>query len=265
MKINFLESSKGITMISKNIFGKRNNKDASKQNLEFSIVNRKGIKTYSTEFLKFLFLNDKNTDVTKNFLSSLMTDVNLPKIKAIQIHSMQPFITKKNEVFNLNILDEKGQYYNLEIMNESEDDCVKRSMYFWAKRFTATIYDGNNFSGIMPTISITFTEKKVFAGLNKFHWCFLPLDIQNRLVSLDSHQQIHFIELNKFVISKDEDYISYLKKGNYPIIESFFSWMLFFKEGWRRDFVDMYDIVNPYILSAKEEYEKFVLQQGVEG
>ena len=33
--------------------------------------------------------------------------------------------------------------------------------------------------------------------------------------------------------------------------------MLFFKEGWRHDFVDMYDIVNPYILSAKEEYEKF--------
>ena len=82
-------------MISNNIFGKRNNKDASKQNLEFSIVNRKGIKPYSTEFLKFLFLNDKNTDVTKNFLSSLMSDVNLPKIKAIQIHSMQPFITKK--------------------------------------------------------------------------------------------------------------------------------------------------------------------------
>lgn len=252
-------------MISNNIFGKRNNKDASKQNLEFSIVNRKGIKTYSTEFLKFLFLNDKNTDVTKNFLSSLMSDVNLPKIKAIQIHSMQPFITKKNEVFNLNVLDEKGQYYNLEIMNESEDDCVKRSMYFWAKRFTATIYDGNNFSGLMPTISITFTEKKVFAGLNKFHWCFLPLDIQNRLVSLDSHQQIHFIELNKFIIGKDEDYISYLKKGNYPIIESFFSWMRFLKEGWRRDFIDMYDEVNPYILSAKEEYEKFVLQQSVKG
>ena len=252
-------------MQTKNFSGKIGDKESKNQKLEFSIFNRKSIKPYSTEFLKFLFLNDKNVDVTKNFLSSIMSDVNLPKIKAVQIHSMQPFVTNHNEVFNLNVLDEKGQYYNLEIMNESEDDCVKRSMYFWAKRFTATIYDGNNFSGLMPTISITFTEKKVFAGLNKFHWCFLPLDIQNRLVSLDSHQQIHFIELNKFIIGKDEDYISYLKKGNYPIIESFFSWMRFLKEGWRRDFIDMYDEVNPYILAAKEEYEKFVLQQSVRG
>ena len=252
-------------MQTKNFSGNQGDKESKNQKLEFSILNRKSIKPYSTEFLKFLFLNDKNTDVTKNFLSSLMSDVNLPKIKAVQIHSMQPFVTNHNEVFNLNVLDERGQYYNLEIMNESQDDCVKRSMFFWAKRFTATIYDGNNFSGLMPTISITFTEKKVFAGLNKFHWCFLPLDIQNRLVSLDSHQQIHFIELNKFIIGKDEDYISYLKKGNYPIIESFFSWMRFLKEGWRRDFIDMYDEVNPYILAAKEEYEKFVLQQGMKG
>ena len=252
-------------MQTKNFSGNQGDKESRNKKLEFSILNRKSIKPYSTEFLKFLFLNDKNTDVTKNFLSSIMSDVNLPKIKAVQIHSMQPFVTNHNEVFNLNVLDEKGQYYNLEIMNESEDDCVKRSMYFWAKRFTATIYDGNNFSGLMPTISITFTEKKVFAGLNKFHWCFLPLDIQNRLVSLDSHQQIHVIELNKLLIGKEEDYISYLKKGNYPIIESFFSWMRFLKEGWRRDFIKMYDEVNPYILSAKEEYEKFVLQQGLWG
>ena len=252
-------------MQTNNFSGKQNNNETRNQKFEFSILNRKAIKPYSTEFLKFLFLDDKNTDVTKNFLSSIMSDVNLPKIKAVQIHSMQPFVTKKNEVFNLNILDEKGQYYNLEIMNESEDDCVKRTMFYWAKRFTATVYDGNNFSGIMPTISITFTEKKIFAGLSKFHWCFLPLDIQNRLVSLDSHQQIHVIELNKFLIGKEEDYISYLKKGNYPIIESFFSWMRFLKEGWRRDFIKMYDEVNPYILAAKEEYEKFVLQQGVRG
>lgn len=252
-------------MQSNNFSGKQTNKVTRNPKLEFSILNRKEIKPSSAEFLKFLFLNDKNIDVTKNFLSSLMSDVNLPKIKAIQIHSMQPFVTNHNEIFNLNVLDERGQYYNLEIMNESEDDCVKRSMYYWAKRLTASSYDGKNFSAIMPTVSITFTEKKVFAGLNKFHWCFLPLDIQNRLVSLDRHQQIHFIELNKFVIGKDEDYISYLKKGNYPIIESFFSWMRFFKEGWRRDFVKMYDEVNPYILCAKEEYEKFLLQQGVKG
>ncbi len=248
-----------------NFFGNKINKKARNPKLEFSIINRKEIKPYSSGFLKYLFLNDRNSDITKNFLSSLMSDVNLPKIKAIQIHSNQPFFTKHNEIFYLNVLDEKGQYYNVEIMNESDDDCVKRSMYYWAKRFTASEYDGKNFNAVMPTVSITFTEKKVFSGLSKFHWCFLPLDIQNRLVSLDNHQQIHFIELNKFIIAKDEDYISYLKKGNYPITENFFSWMRFFKEGWRRDFIKIYDEVNPYILTAKDEYEKFVLQQGLKG
>lgn len=252
-------------MQTNNFSGKQNNKETRNQKLEFSILNRKEIKPSSSSFLKYLFLNEKNIDVTKNFLSSVMADVNLPKIKAIQLQSVQPFNTKHNEIFNLNVLDEKGQNYHIEIMNESEDDCVKRTMFYWAKRFTASEYDGKNFNSIMPTVSITLTEKKVFNGLSKFHWCFLPLDIQNRLVSLDSHQQMHIIELNKFLITKDEDYISYLKKGNYPIIESFFSWMLFLKEGWRRDFIKMYDEVNPYILSAKEEYEKFVLQQGIKG
>ena len=252
-------------MQTNNFSGKQFNKESRNQKLEFSILNRKEIKPSSSSFLKYLFLNEKNTDVTKNFLSSVMADVNLPKIKAIQIQSGQPFITNHNEIFNLNVLDEKGQNFHIEIMNESEDDCVKRTMFYWAKMFTSSQYDGKNFNAIMPTVSITLTENKLFNGLSKFHWCFLPLDIQNRLVSLDSHQQIHVIELNKFLITKDEDYISYLKKGNYPIIESFFSWMRFLKEGWRRDFIKMYDEVNPYILSAKEEFERFVLQQGVKG
>ena len=84
-------------------------------------------------------------------------------------------------------------------------------------------------------------------------------------MSLDSHQQIHIIDLSKFVITKNDDYISYLKNGNYPITENLFSWMRFLKEGWRIDFIKLYDIVNPYILSAKEEYEKFLLQQGMKG
>ena len=239
-------------------------KSQAKSTLDFSIINRK-IKPSSTDFLKYLFLNEKNIDVTKNFLSSVMADVNLPKIKAVQIHSSQPFETKHNEIFNLNVLDAKGQNYHIEIMNESEDDCVKRSMFYWAKCFTSSEYDGKNFNAVMPTVSITLTEKKVFAGLNKFHWCFLPFDIQNRLVSLDSHQQIHIIELSKFVITKNDDYISYLKNGNYPITENLFSWMRFLKEGWRKDFIKLYDIVNPYILSAKDEYEKFLLQQGMKG
>lgn len=248
-----------------NFLGKRFNGEEKNQKLEFSVINRKELKPSSSSFLKYLFLNEKNIDVTKNFLSAVMSDVNLPKIKAVQIHSNQPFNTKHNEIFNLNVLDEKGQNFHMEIMNESDDDCVKRSMFYWAKRFTASEYDGKNFNAVMPTVSITLTEKKVFAGLSKFHWCFLPFDIQNRLVSLDSHQQIHIIELSKFIISKDDDYISYLKKGNYPITESLFSWMRFLKEGWRRDFIKTYGIANPYILSAKEEYEKFILEQGLRG
>lgn len=245
----------------------RNQRKSEKNNLnlQFSIINRKAIKTSSSEFLKFLFLNEKNSDITQNFLSSLMADVNLPKIVAVQTYVEKPFATKHNEIFNLSALDSKGQYFNIELMNENEDDCAKRSMFYWAKRFTASNYDGKNFNAVIPTVSITLTEKKIFSGFNKFHWCFLPFDIQNRLVSLDNHQQIHFIELSKFIISKDEDYISYLKKGNYPITEGFFSWMRFLKEGWRKNFIELYGISNPYILTAKEEYEKFLVGQGLKG
>ena len=66
MKIIFLKSSKGIRMQTKNFSGNQGDKESRNQKLEFSILNRKAIKPYSTEFLKFLFLNDKNTDVTKN-------------------------------------------------------------------------------------------------------------------------------------------------------------------------------------------------------
>ena len=244
----------------------RNNKNEFKaMNYEFAIINRKTIKTSSSEFMKYLFLNDKNVDVTKNFLSTIMNDVFLPKIKAIQLHTAKPFKTTHNEIFNLSALDEKGQFYNIEIMNENDDDCIKRSMFYWAKRFTATSYDGKNFNGITPTVSITITDKILFEEKNKFHWCFLPYDIQNRLVSLDNHQQIHFIELAKFNVEKDDDYISYLSKGNYPVTEDFFAWMLFFREGWRKDFLKQYTVTNPYITTAKEDYEKFILQHSIKG
>ena len=94
-------------------------KSQAKSTLDFSIINRK-IKPSSTDFLKYLFLNEKNIDVTKNFLSSVMADVNLPKIKAVQIHSSQPFETKHNEIFNLNVLDAKGQNYHIEIMKYTQ-------------------------------------------------------------------------------------------------------------------------------------------------
>lgn len=252
-------------MQTNNFIRNQNKKSQANLNLEFTIINRNAIKPSSSEFLKFLFLNEKNSDVTRNFLSSLMVDVNLPKIVAVQIHTNQPFVTNHYELFNLNVLDSKGQYFNIELMNENEDDCAKRSMFYWAKRFTASNYDGKNFNAVIPTVSISLTEKKIFSGFNKFHWCFLPFDIQNRLVSLDNHQQIHFIELSKFMITKDEDYISYLKKGNYPITEGFFSWMRFLKEGWHKNFIELYGISNPYIITAKEEYEKFLLRQGFKG
>ena len=73
-------------MQTNNFSGKQNNKETRNQKLEFSILNRKEIKPSSSSFLKYLFLNEKNIDVTKNFLSSVMADVNLPKIKAIQLH-----------------------------------------------------------------------------------------------------------------------------------------------------------------------------------
>ena len=55
-------------------------------------------------------------------------------------------------------------------MTENEDDCIKRSMFYWAKRFTASNYYGKDFNAVIPTVSITLTEKKIFSGLNKFHW-----------------------------------------------------------------------------------------------
>ena len=240
----------------------RNQNKKSQSNFDFEFINisRKTTKTSSASFLKYLFLNEKNSEITKNFLSSLMADVNLPKIVAVQTYVEKPFATKHNEIFNLSALDSKGQYFNIELMTENEDDCIKRSMFYWAKRFTASNYDGKDFNAVIPTVSITLTEKKIFSGLNKFHWCFLPFDIQNRLVNLDNHQQIHFIELSKFLITKDDDYISYLKKGHYPVTEKFFSWMCFLKEGWRKNFIQLYGISNPYVLTAKEEYEKFLLQ-----
>ena len=81
-------------------------------------------------------------------------------------------------------------------------DFNERVLFYWAKLFIRKVKSGINYSQILPTYSLIFTDYTLFKSLKNYFSSFsLRCDSQTEVVFSD-HLKIALVELNKFKPSK---------------------------------------------------------------
>jgi predicted transposase/invertase (TIGR01784 family) len=74
----------------------------------------------------------------------------------------------------------------------------KRSVYYWAQKFTRDFKAGTDYSRLLPVIAINVINFELFKTIEDFHTSFHIYEDRNKDVSLTDAFEIHFLEMPKF-------------------------------------------------------------------
>jgi predicted transposase/invertase (TIGR01784 family) len=107
--------------------------------------------------------------------------------------------------FDINMLV-NGQQVDLEVQVNPEKGYVERSVYYWARAFSNALTEGEDYSILPRTITISIVNFDMFI-CEKFHSKFGILEL-TRYEELTDRFRMHFFELPKLpkieTISKDD-------------------------------------------------------------
>jgi len=150
----------------------------------------------------------------------------MPLIRNVEIKN--PFNIKlhtydKMSILDLKAEDESGKIYNIEVQLLGNEFFANRSLYYWAKNYSAQLGESSEYHTLFPVICINILEFNLIKDLDKVHTCFLPIEKDNLDQVLTDHLEIHFIELNKFDENKTQlknDLVKWIQYFKYEGRES---------------------------------------------
>jgi predicted transposase/invertase (TIGR01784 family) len=154
--------------------------------------------TFKTDTLfKMLFV--EYPDLLKHLVAELL-GIRIESIGQFQI--INPDIPPENigEKFcrlDINMTVDE-QRVNLEIQVRNEGDYPERIMYHWARDYSSSLAEGQNYSQLPRTIIISIIDFNLF-DCEEFHSEFLPLEATRHTLLTDK-MSIHFYELRKLPV-----------------------------------------------------------------
>ena len=96
-----------------------------------------------------------------------------------------------------------GRHINLEIQVDNEGNYPERSLFHWAREYSTSINEGDDFSLLPPTIIISILNFRLF-DCEEFHSEFRPLEV-TRHTPLTDKMILHYYELKKLPPLGNED------------------------------------------------------------
>ena len=164
--------------------------------------------------LKYTFKNDtlfkmlfmKYPELLKRLVAELLK---------IQFESIEQFVINNSEM-PPDIIGEKfcrldinmtvnGQRVDLEIQVHDEGDYPERSLYYWAREYSSSLGEGEEYINLPRTVIISIVAFNLFDS-TEFHSEFQPLEV-TRHTPLTDRMSLHYFELPKLPksISKDDE------------------------------------------------------------
>ena len=171
----------------------------------------KPLPTNNTRFLdltldavfKHFFKTNKNlcANLIQQFIPPLKhRHIKVLKFLDSQLHSQNP--KDKNSLLDILVQIDHKELINIEMQCFRKKDFNERVLFYWAKLFIRKVKSGINYSQILPTYSLIFTDYTLFKSLKNYFSSFsLRCDSQTEVVFSD-HLKISLVELNKFKPSK---------------------------------------------------------------
>lgn len=176
------------------------------------------IKPTADIFIKYLFGSKENKDLLLSFINSVLEDSEFGKIVNVEIKNpfnIKNFLSDKESIVDVKATDENGRQFNIEIQSSGNESFKNRSLYYWAKLYTAQLGEGDGYIKLKPTICINILDFKLFTEIEALHTCFLLREKNLPEYVLTDHLVIHFLEVPKpgdeKIGTKLEKWLFYLK------------------------------------------------------
>ena len=178
------------------------------------------VKATSDIFIKYLFGMDteESNRLMLSFINSVLQDADFPAItRVIQKNpfNYKEFENDKLTVLDVEVEDERGKIYNIEVQSSGDYDFCNRALYYWSKLYTSQLENGDEYTRLLPVISINILSFKFLPELPAYHNFFMITEGRDREYVLTDHLVLHFLELPKIedakMSSKIARWLLYLK------------------------------------------------------
>jgi predicted transposase/invertase (TIGR01784 family) len=147
---------------------------------------------------KRLFADPANKDLLIHLLNAVLQTS--PPIVDVVI--LNPFNEKEYADDKLSVLDIKARsvgeaWFNIEIQNRVYTSLRPRLAYYGARLYVEQLSEGDDYSALLPAITICFLKEALFRELAAPHLRFALRDCEHGL-ELTNRLQVHIVELAKY-------------------------------------------------------------------
>ncbi len=200
-------------------------------------------------FIKYLFGMEEDTLLLRDFINAAQKNCGLPLITTLEVRN--PFNLKtvyfdKESVLDIKAVSETGEIFNIEVQTSGSEIFRNRSLYYWAKLYSAQLKQGKRYNSLYPVICINILDFKLFVQQDRCHLCFMLRDIEDPELFLSDHLAIHYLELPKLI--------------DYNTDNELEKWLYFLKNEGKAEEDEKMRILlkeNPSLNKAHEKYLAF--------
>jgi predicted transposase/invertase (TIGR01784 family) len=209
------------------------------------------VKAYSDIFVKYLFASPGNEDIVLDFINDVLKDSGFTKIDKVKIlnpFSIKSYPDEKMVIVDLEVKDESGRVFNIEVQSTGDEDYKHRALYYWARLYSQQISEGDNYSILKPAITINLLNFDLIKEISDYHSWFILTHNEDKDLVLTDHLIIHFLELPKLSQNILDNLNNDLQK-----------WLYFFKNRDKEEDENMRLVIkdDEPLNKANEKYEHF--------
>ena len=172
---------------------------------------------------KKIFGNTENTDILKDLLESILTDIQINKVNVnIDVSLERKLITEKLGILDVVATLNDNTKVNIEMQIKNYYNTIERSLYYGAGLYHENLDTGKDYIDIPYSISIWITDYNVFDE-GPFHEKAILKRIYEDKI-LTEKLQFHYIQLPKFrtkckrISTKLEEWLTFIINENMEAI-----------------------------------------------
>ncbi|MEJ6950722.1 Rpn family recombination-promoting nuclease/putative transposase [Natronospora cellulosivora (SeqCode)] len=152
---------------------------------------------------KKLFGSEENKDILISFINSIVDEKQQIKDLILKNpYNEKEFYNDKLSILDIKAVDEKDNWYNIEMQISDQDYYDKRALYYWARLYTGQLKSGINYDKLEKSIVINVLNFNCLDEEN-YHNKYKLLNCESKEMFIDDIE-IHFIELDKYDKDLDE-------------------------------------------------------------
>ena len=156
-----------------------------------------------------IFGSEENKEISISFLNAVLNSTEKNKIEKVIFKKPYVIDEYSSDKFRLNIeaTTNKNEIINIEVQVRYEQSLIQKTLYFWNKLYSKQLEEGQNYGVLNKTIYINVLNFNYLKETSNFHSVFRLKEITSNM-ELTDIEEIHFIELPKFVNNKEKSLLA---------------------------------------------------------